>query len=83
MMSDIAGCKTFVMQMEIPKVLFLYLYFECYSFEAKIIFILLSLLNIKGSLNYDPRTLHIPKSVKFTPFEKQYWEIKSNHWDTV
>ncbi|GBC01838.1 hypothetical protein RclHR1_04350014 [Rhizophagus clarus] len=39
--------------------------------------------NPEGSPNYDPRTLYVPKSVKFTPFEKQYWEIKSNHWDTV
>ncbi|CUM68416.1 uncharacterized protein PRCAT00006139001 [Priceomyces carsonii] len=35
--------------------------------------------------NYDPRTLYIPQSAwgKFTPFEKQYWEIKSKLWDTV
>ncbi|CAG8558122.1 14662_t:CDS:10 [Funneliformis caledonium] len=41
--------------------------------------------NPEGSPNYDPRTLYIPKSSwdKFTPFEKQFWEIKSNHWDTV
>ncbi|PKK75027.1 DNA mismatch repair protein Msh6 [Rhizophagus irregularis] len=39
--------------------------------------------NLEGSPNYDPRTLYVPKSAKFTPFEKQYWEIKSNHWDTV
>jgi DNA mismatch repair protein MSH6 len=38
-----------------------------------------------GSENYDPRTLRVPNSAwdKFTPFEKQYWEIKSKHWDTV
>ncbi|CAG8542071.1 1112_t:CDS:10 [Diversispora eburnea] len=41
--------------------------------------------NPEGSPNYDPRTLHIPKSAwnKFTPFEKQFWEIKSKHWDTI
>ncbi|KJA23091.1 hypothetical protein HYPSUDRAFT_40213 [Hypholoma sublateritium FD-334 SS-4] len=35
--------------------------------------------------NYDPRTLWIPKSAwaSFTPFEKQFWEIKQNHYDTV
>ncbi|CAG8546606.1 8518_t:CDS:10 [Diversispora eburnea] len=41
--------------------------------------------NPEGSPNYDPRTLNIPKSAwdKFTPFEKQFWEIKSQHWDTL
>ncbi|OWB73910.1 hypothetical protein B5S31_g3677 [[Candida] boidinii] len=34
---------------------------------------------------YDPRTLYIPKAAwkKFTPFETQYWEIKSKMWDSV
>ncbi|KAJ1950254.1 DNA mismatch repair protein msh6, partial [Linderina macrospora] len=34
---------------------------------------------------YDKRTLFIPGSAwkKFSPFEKQYWEIKCKHWDTV
>ncbi|OMJ22240.1 DNA mismatch repair protein msh6 [Smittium culicis] len=34
---------------------------------------------------YDCRTLFIPKHEwqRFTPFEKQYWEIKSKNWDTV
>ncbi|KAJ1953071.1 DNA mismatch repair protein msh6, partial [Linderina pennispora] len=34
---------------------------------------------------YDKRTLFIPSSAwkKFSAFEKQYWEIKSKHWDTV
>lgn len=34
---------------------------------------------------YDPRTLYIPASAwnKFTPFEKQYWEIKSKMWDCI
>ncbi|KAG6810732.1 hypothetical protein H0H92_010562 [Tricholoma furcatifolium] len=38
-----------------------------------------------GEPDYDPRTLHIPKSAwsEFTPFEKQFWEIKQNHYDTV
>ncbi|CAE6431730.1 unnamed protein product [Rhizoctonia solani] len=33
----------------------------------------------------DPRTLFIPKTAwnLFTPFEKQFWEIKQNHYDTV
>ncbi|GAA5966543.1 hypothetical protein JCM3765_000953 [Sporobolomyces pararoseus] len=33
----------------------------------------------------DPRTLYIPSSAwkTFTPFEKQFWEIKQNHFDTV
>ncbi|KAL1412081.1 DNA mismatch repair protein msh6 [Vanrija albida] len=35
--------------------------------------------------DYDPRTIHIPRSAwdQFTPFEKQFWEIKQNHYDTV
>lgn len=35
--------------------------------------------------DYDSRTLYIPQSawLKFTAFEKQYWEIKSQMWDTV
>ncbi|KAJ2995791.1 DNA mismatch repair protein msh6 [Globomyces sp. JEL0801] len=50
------------------------------------------LLNIKDEQGrtpddvlYDPRTLYVPKSAwqSFTPFEKQFWEIKSKHWDTV
>ncbi|KAH8084332.1 DNA mismatch repair protein Msh6 [Cristinia sonorae] len=38
-----------------------------------------------GEPGYDPRTLYIPpKAWKgFTPFEKQFWEIKQNHYDTV
>lgn len=34
---------------------------------------------------YDPRTLYIPPSAwnKFTPFERQYWEIKSKMWDCI
>lgn len=34
---------------------------------------------------YDPRTLYIPKSAwgKFTPFEKQFWEIKCKLFDTM
>lgn len=50
------------------------------------------LLNIKDAdgkspedPDYDPRTLYIPQSAwaKFTPFEKQYWEVKQNLWNTV
>ncbi|RAR01164.1 DNA mismatch repair protein MutS [Stemphylium lycopersici] len=35
--------------------------------------------------DYDPRTLYIPPNAwnHFSPFEKQYWEIKSKWWDTV
>ncbi|KAK6203227.1 muts domain V-domain-containing protein [Scheffersomyces amazonensis] len=35
--------------------------------------------------DYDSRTLYIPQSAwsKFTAFEKQYWEIKSQMWSTV
>lgn len=35
--------------------------------------------------DYDPRTLYIPREAwtKFTPFEKQYWEIKSKMWDCI
>ncbi|KAF9449836.1 DNA mismatch repair protein msh6 [Macrolepiota fuliginosa MF-IS2] len=38
-----------------------------------------------GEPGYDPRTLYIPSSAwkEFTPFEKQFWEIKQNHYDTV
>ncbi|EIN08523.1 DNA mismatch repair protein Msh6 [Punctularia strigosozonata HHB-11173 SS5] len=38
-----------------------------------------------GEPGYDPRTLHIPAKAwkEFTPFEKQFWEIKQNHFDTV
>ncbi|KAL9090621.1 MAG: hypothetical protein Q9159_001868 [Coniocarpon cinnabarinum] len=34
---------------------------------------------------YDPRTLYIPPMAfnKFSPFEKQYWEIKQKFWDTI
>ncbi|KAF7311618.1 DNA mismatch repair protein [Mycena kentingensis (nom. inval.)] len=34
---------------------------------------------------YDPRTLYIPSKAwkEFTPFEKQFWEIKQNHYDTI
>jgi DNA mismatch repair protein MSH6 len=35
---------------------------------------------LKDTPGYDPRTLFIPKSAenKFTPFEKQFWDIKRN-----
>jgi DNA mismatch repair protein MSH6 len=34
---------------------------------------------------YNPRTLYVPPKVwkEFTPFEKQFWEIKQNHYDTI
>jgi DNA mismatch repair protein MSH6 len=38
-----------------------------------------------GHPDYDPRTIYIPPNAwaKFSPFEKQYWEIKQKFWDTV
>ena len=35
--------------------------------------------------DYDKRTVYIPPLAwaKFSPFEKQYWEIKQNLWDTI
>lgn len=41
--------------------------------------------NPPGHPDYDPRTLYIPPGAwnKFSPFEKQYWEIKSKFWDTI
>ncbi|KAE8152629.1 DNA mismatch repair protein Msh6 [Aspergillus avenaceus] len=38
-----------------------------------------------GHPDFDPRTLYIPPLAwaKFSPFEKQYWEIKQKFWDTV
>ena len=35
--------------------------------------------------DYDPRTVYIPPMAwsKFSPFEKQYWEIKQKFWDTI
>ena len=38
-----------------------------------------------GHPEYDPRTLYIPPLAwtRFSPFEKQYWEIKQNFWDTI
>lgn len=41
--------------------------------------------NRPGDENYDPRSLYIPPTAwkAFTAFEKQYWEVKQNLWDTV
>lgn len=38
-----------------------------------------------GHPDYDPRTVYIPPLAwsKFSPFEKQYWEIKQKFWDTI
>ncbi|KAG0301792.1 DNA mismatch repair protein msh6, partial [Dissophora globulifera] len=50
------------------------------------------LLNIKdadgnpvGSPDYDPRTLYIPSSAwgNFSDFERQFWEIKGQHFDSI
>ncbi|KAF2476637.1 DNA mismatch repair protein Msh6 [Lindgomyces ingoldianus] len=34
---------------------------------------------------YDPRTIYIPPMAwnNFSPFEKQYWEIKQKFWDSI
>lgn len=39
----------------------------------------------RGEPGYDRTTLHIPKKYyeRFTPFEKQFWDIKKKHFDTV
>ena len=41
--------------------------------------------NPPGHPDYDSRTLYIPPYAwdKFSPFEKQYWEIKQKYWDTI
>lgn len=41
--------------------------------------------NAPGHPDYDPRTIYIPPLAwaKFSPFEKQYWEIKQKFWDTI
>ena len=41
--------------------------------------------NPPGHPDFDPRTIYIPPLAwaKFSPFEKQYWEIKQNFWDTI
>jgi DNA mismatch repair protein MSH6 len=41
--------------------------------------------NPPGHPDYDPRTIYIPPGAwnKFSPFEKQYWEIKQKFWDTI
>ncbi|GAB7338246.1 hypothetical protein MBLNU457_4576t1 [Dothideomycetes sp. NU457] len=41
--------------------------------------------NPVGHPDYDPRTLYIPPGAwnKFSPFEKQYWEIKQKFMDTI
>ena len=41
--------------------------------------------NPPGHPDYDPRTVYIPPLAweRFSPFEKQYWEIKQKFWDTI
>lgn len=41
--------------------------------------------NPPGHPDYDPRTLYVPPLAfaNFSPFEKQYWEIKQKFWDTI
>jgi DNA mismatch repair protein MSH6 len=38
-----------------------------------------------GHPDYDPRTIYIPPIAwdNFSPFEKQYWEIKQKFWNTI
>jgi DNA mismatch repair protein MSH6 len=35
--------------------------------------------------DFDPRTIYIPPNAfaNFSPFEKQYWEIKQRYWDNI
>lgn len=39
----------------------------------------------RGDPDYDPSSVYIPPGAwnNFSPFEKQYWEIKQKLWDTV
>ena len=41
--------------------------------------------NPPGHPDFDPRTIFIPPQAwdNFSPFEKQYWEIKQKLWDTI
>ena len=41
--------------------------------------------NPRDHPDYDPRTIFIPPLAwsNFSPFEKQYWEIKQKFWDTI
>jgi DNA mismatch repair protein MSH6 len=41
--------------------------------------------NPVGHPDYDPRTVYIPPNAwtNFSPFEKQYWEIKQKFWNTI
>jgi DNA mismatch repair protein MSH6 len=41
--------------------------------------------NKPGTPEYDPRTIYVPPNAwrEFSPFEKQYWEIKQKFWDTI
>jgi DNA mismatch repair protein MSH6 len=41
--------------------------------------------NPPGHPDYDPRTVYVPPLAwqKFSPFERQYWEIKQKFWDTI
>ncbi|KAL6716616.1 DNA mismatch repair protein msh6 [Lecanora helva] len=41
--------------------------------------------NRPGEPEYDPRTIYVPPGAwaNFSPFEKQYWEIKQRFWDTI
>lgn len=39
--------------------------------------------NPPGHPDFNPGTLYVPPSQKFSAFEQQYWDIKKNLWDTV
>lgn len=41
--------------------------------------------NKPGDPDYDPRTIYIPPYAwkEFSAFEKQYWEVKQNMWDSI
>lgn len=39
--------------------------------------------NPPGHPDFEPSTLYVPPSQKFSPFEQQYWDVKKKLWDTV
>lgn len=39
--------------------------------------------NPRGHPDFDPSTIWVPSTQDFSAFERQYWDIKKNLWDTV
>ncbi|ROV99650.1 hypothetical protein VSDG_03104 [Cytospora chrysosperma] len=39
--------------------------------------------NPPGHPDFEPSTLYVPPSQKFSPFEQQYWDVKKKLWDTI